>query len=145
MRKCLHVLTGALPFIRYGESRGSKAAFLFTWPDGDTTKPAIKLRKIGGTFNAVLDDPDKGPRFGADSLQVPLRPPRASWASDPRDRMVYSKLGCYYECRPDGARTLFGAGENGKGEPLEFLRVFGGVYAEGEEIPFNDALPFSLE
>ena len=28
-----------------GEDRDSLAAFLFTWPDGDTSKPAIKLPK----------------------------------------------------------------------------------------------------
>ncbi len=28
-----------------GEDRNSLAAFLFTWPDGNTSKPAIKLPK----------------------------------------------------------------------------------------------------
>lgn len=135
-------------FVGYGESRGSKAAFLFTWPDGDVSKPAIKLRKVGGAALAVVDQPDTGPKFGADSFVVPLRPPRASWGDgddDDRDRMAYSKLGSYYERRPDGSNCLFGPGESGKGVVLKELRIFAGVYADGEEIPFDDALPFSLE
>ena len=34
-------------FAGIGEYRGSIAAFLFTWPDGDLGVPAIKLQKIG--------------------------------------------------------------------------------------------------
>lgn len=132
-------------FVGYGESRGSRAAFVFSWPDGDTARPAMKMRKVGGTSLAVMDDPDMGPKFGADALVIPLRPPRAQYDDDPRDRIAMSKLGSYYERRPDGASTLFGKGENGKGTPLLDLKVFTGVYEEGEEIPFNDALPFSLE
>lgn len=132
-------------FVGYGESRGSKAAFLFTWPDADTTRPAIKLRKVGGAALAVVDDPDAGPKFGADALVVPLRPPRAKWDPCDRDRICMSKLGSYYERRPDGANSLFADGESGKGTVLKELRVYSGVYAEGEEIPFDDALPFSLE
>lgn len=132
-------------FVGYGESRGSRAAFVFSWPDGDTARPAMKMRKVGGTSLAVMDEPDAGPKFGADALVIPLRPPRAQWDDKTRDRMAMSKLGSYYERRPDGANTLFGKGENGKGTPLVDLKVFSGVYEEGEEIPFNDALPFSLE
>ena len=29
-----------------GEDRDSLAAFLFSWPDGDTTQPAVKLPKV---------------------------------------------------------------------------------------------------
>lgn len=133
-------------FVGYGESRGSKAAFLFTWPDADTSRPALKMRKVGGAALAVLDDPDSGPKFGADALVIPLRPPRATWDEDTeKDRIGMSKLGSYYERRPDGANTLFGEGESAKGTVLTDFKVFTGVYAEGEEIPFNDALPFSLE
>lgn len=129
-------------FVGYGESRGSKAAFLFSWPDGDTSKKAMKMRKVGGAALAVVDQPDTGPRFGADGLFIPLRPPGGD---EQREKLAMSKLGSYYENRPDGVRMLFGAGENGKGEYLEDLKVYVGVYEEGEEIPFNDALPFSLE
>lgn len=133
-------------FVGYGESRGSKAAFLFSWPDGDVERPAMKMRKVGGAALAVVDQPDTGPKFGADSFVVNLRPPRAGWGEGKEgDRIAFSKLGSYYEARPDGGRTLFGKGENPKGEILTELRVYAGVYAEGEEIPFNDALPFSLE
>lgn len=33
-------------FIGIGEDRDAIAAFLFTWPDGDVSKPAIKLPKV---------------------------------------------------------------------------------------------------
>ena len=35
-------------FAGFGEYRGSIAAFLFSWPDGNTNAPAIKLQKVGG-------------------------------------------------------------------------------------------------
>lgn len=56
-----------------------------------------------------------------------------------------SKLGSYYEKRPDGNNCLFADGESGKGTLLSELYVYAGVYEEGEEIPFNDAIPFALE
>ena len=34
----------------YGEYRGSIAAFLFSWPDGDVSAPVIKLQKVGGSL-----------------------------------------------------------------------------------------------
>lgn len=34
-------------WVGYGEYRPGISAFLFTWPDGDTTKRAFKLRKVG--------------------------------------------------------------------------------------------------
>lgn len=131
-------------FVGYGESRGSKAAFLFTWPDGDITKPAVKLRKVGGAALAVVDQPDTGPRFGADGLVIMLRPPGAEDGGS-QDRKASSKLGSYYEKRPSGEKTLFAHDEDWKGTTLRDLKVFAGVYEDGEEIPFNDALPFSLE
>jgi hypothetical protein len=48
------------------------AAFLFTWPDGDTSQRPIKLPKIGGAAQAVLDRPESGPIFGPDGLKIPL-------------------------------------------------------------------------
>lgn len=134
-------------WVGYGEARGSIAAFLFTWPDGDTSagRRAVKLRKVGRGAMAVIDTPEDGPTFGADAFVVPLRPPRAAWAADERDRLARSKLGSYYERLPDGRNHLFAPTESGKGAALEWLRVYQGVYAEGEEIPFSDALPFSLD
>lgn len=122
------------------ESRGSIAAFLFTWQDGDTSRPPVKLRKVGRAALACLDEPDSGPRMGADSLVIPLRSPLSSRSDAPQDRIAHSKLGSYYEKLPTGNNrsTLFGEGENAKGEMLKFLRIYSGVYEEGEEIPFND-------
>jgi hypothetical protein len=126
--------------VGYGESRGSIAAFLFTWKDGDLSKRPVKLRKIGKAALACLDDPETGPRMGADGLDIRLRPPRAKWAEVADDRLARSKLGSYYERLTEGPNrsTLFGANENGKGEILRFLRVYAGVYGPDEEIPFND-------
>jgi hypothetical protein len=126
--------------VGYGESRGSIAAFLFTWKDGDTSKPPAKLRKIGKAALACLDNPESGPRMGADGIDIPLRPPRAKWNPRPDDRLARSKLGSYYERLADGPNrsTLFGATEDGKGELLRYLRVYAGVYGPNEEIPFND-------
>jgi TLD len=154
----------------YGESRGSLAAFLFTWQDNDLSRVPVKLRKIGRGALACLDDPDCGPKMGADALVVPLRPPRATWDDLPEDRIARSKvrpaatrcvavdplldslpsaahwggysccsvdfgqLGSYFERLTVGnnRNCLFAAGEDGKGEQLRFLRIYSGVYAEGE-------------
>lgn len=68
--------------MNYGEYRGSLAAFLFTWPDGDTaTRPnPVKLAKAGGAGLAQIDD-GSGPKFGAEDLAVPL-------AADKNPRIV---------------------------------------------------------
>lgn len=50
-------------WVGLGEYRGSLAAFLYTWPDGDTSQPAIKLRKVGGSSLACVDEPEKVSRF----------------------------------------------------------------------------------
>ena len=50
------------------------AAFLFTWPDGNTSERPCKLPKVGGAAQAVLDRPETGPVFGPDGLKVPLLP-----------------------------------------------------------------------
>lgn len=115
----------------YGEARGSIAAFLFTRnKDGSYTK----LRKVGGAGLAQVDNPENGPSFGADSLVIPL--------GKEKPRMARSKLGSYYERFADGTNSLFGKGNSAV--LLKDLKVYHGVYAEGEYIPFTDAEPFAL-
>ena len=58
--------------VGFGEFRGSLAAFLFTWPDGDVSVRPTKLQKVGGAGLACVDEPEHGPKFGADSLVIPL-------------------------------------------------------------------------
>ena len=58
----------------YGEYRGSIAAFLFSWPDGDVSAPVIKLQKVGGAGLATVDEPETGPRFGMDGLVIRMDP-----------------------------------------------------------------------
>ena len=82
-------------------------------------------------LHAVLEI---GPSFGADSLVIPLD------KSNPK--VARSKLGSYYERFPGGTNTLFG--KRGGSVQLKDLKVFHGVYAEGEYIPFTDAEPFAL-
>lgn len=120
----------------YGEYRGSIAAFLFTWPDGDTSKPAVKLQKIGGAGLATIDEPETGPRFGADGLVMMMNPGA--------ERIVTSKLGPYYETMPDGSRSVLGSRKPSFDEMRE-LRVYAGCWPEGERIPFNGAIPFAIE
>ena len=119
-------------WVGYGENRGSIAAFLFKQNmDGSFTK----LRKVGGAGMAQMDNPENGPCFGADSLVIPL-----NTKSNPR--VARSKLGSYYERFPDGTNSVFG-----KSNPtvqLRDLKVFHGVYEEGEYVPFTDAEPFAL-
>ena len=120
-------------WVGYGEARGSIAAFLFVYPDGTKELP-IKLRKVGGPSLAQQDLPEIGPSFGADSLVIPM--------SKDNPKMARSKLGSYYERFADGTNTLFG--ERGSSVQLKDLKVYHGVYAEGEYIPFTDAEPFAL-
>uniref|UniRef100_A0A7S3SGM6 TLDc domain-containing protein n=1 Tax=Emiliania huxleyi TaxID=2903 RepID=A0A7S3SGM6_EMIHU len=122
-------------FAGYGEYRGSIAAFLFSWPSGDTARPAIKLQKIGGAGLATIDEPETGPRFGAEGLTAMMNPGS--------ERLVSSKLGPYYECLPDGSRSLFGAKPSS--DELSELRVYAGCWPEGERIPFDGAIPFAIE
>jgi hypothetical protein len=118
-------------WVGYGEARGSIAAFLFVQNmDGTFTK----LRKVGGAGLAQMDNPESGPSFGADSLVIPL--------GNDRPRLARSKLGSYYERFDDGTNSLFG--ERGASVQLKDLKVYHGVYAEGEYIPFTDAEPFAL-
>jgi TLD len=125
-------------WVGYGENRGSIAAFLFVQNSNPTTKPQlpfIKLRKVGGAGMAQMDNPECGPCFGADALVIPLN------ASD-NPRLARSKLGSYYERFADGTNSLFG--KNMASVQLSDLKVYHGVYEEGEYVPFTDAEPFAL-
>ena len=122
-------------FAGYGEYRGSIAAFLFSWPDGDTSQPVVKLQKIGGAGLATIDEPETGPRFGSDGLVMMMNPGT--------ERIVTSKLGPYYELMPDGSRSVFSR-KPGSDEMSE-LRVYSGCWPEGERIPFDGAIPFAIE
>lgn len=123
-------------WVGYGENRGSIAAFLFRQnnKDGTGTPSYTKLRKVGGAGMAQMDNPESGPCFGADSLVIPL-----NRRDDPK--LARSKLGSYYERFPDGTNTLFGKDASVQ---LTDLKVYHGVYAEGEYVPFTDAEPFAL-
>jgi len=122
-------------WVGYGEARGSIAAFLFIVggkysADG---APGIKLQKVGGPSLAQMDMPETGPRFGADSLVIPL--------AANNGRLARSKLGSYYERLPDGGKSLFG---NEASATLKELKVYQGLYEKDEYIPFTDAEPFAL-
>lgn len=118
-----------------GEARGSIAAFLFQIGGkyADDNAPGIKLQKVGGPGLAQMDMPENGPSFGADSLVIPL--------ADDNPQLARSKLGSYYERLPDGTNSLFGKDASVQ---LRDLKVYHGVYEEGEYIPFTDAEPFAL-
>jgi len=77
--------------------------------------------------------PEAGPSFGVDSLVIPL--------AREKPKVARSKLGSYYERFPDGTNSLFG---NQASVQLKDLKVYHGVYEEGEYIPFTDAEPFAL-
>lgn len=112
------VIGGYAPrsWLGIGEEKAALSAFLFTWPDGDTSKPAIKLQKVGGPGLALVDRPGVGPQWGAEGLKIPLA------AGD--ERRVKCRLGTYYARRPDGARTLFADGEDPRSTELASLRVY---------------------
>jgi len=119
-------------WVSYGEARGSIAAFLFV---ADSTREMgwTKLRKVGGPSLAQLDVPEAAVSFGADSLVVPL-------AKD-SPKLARSKLGSYYERFEDGTNTLFKTSSSAQ---LKDLKVYQGVYAQDEYVPFTDAEPFAL-
>lgn len=125
-------------FAGYGEYRGSIAAFLFSWPRGWRTGEApVKLQKIGGAGLATIDEPETGPRFGADGLSIEMNPGA--------ERMARSKLGPYYEVMPDGRRDVFAPGDQAMKAELVWMRTYAGCWPEGERIPFNGAIPFAIE
>ena len=82
---------------------------------------------MGGAGLAQIDNPENGPSFGADSLVIPL--------GKENPKMARSKLGSYYERFSDGTNSLFGPGK--AAVLLKDLKVYHGVYEEGEYIPFT--------
>jgi hypothetical protein len=122
-------------WVGYGEARGSIAAFLYVigGPFAEENAPGYKLQKVGGPGLAQMDNPESGPSFGADSLVIPFL------SNNPKN--ARSKLGSYFERFPDGTNSLFGKDASVQ---LKELKVFHGVYEEGEYIPFTDAEPFAL-
>lgn len=109
-------------FIGLGEDRDSIAAFLFTWPDGDTRKLPLKMPKVGGASLAVVDKPDVI-QFGAEGLTV----------LDTRgdEKMAKCRLGTYYARTPSGGRTLFSDKEDAKKTRLKELKAYV-MIGEGE-------------
>ena len=89
--------------------------------------------KVGGPGLAQIDNPENGPSFGADSLVIPFNPDNP--------KVARSKLGSYYERFEDGSNSVFGKDASVQ---LKSLKVYHGVYEEGEYIPFTDAEPFAL-
>lgn len=116
-------------WVGLGDSRDSQAAFLFSWPDGNTSNPAVKLPKVGGAGQAVLDKPDSGPLFGPEGFHVPL--------ARGAERLARCRLGSYYAKPQGGGRTLFSEAEStGKrgnyAAQLTDLKVYVAV-GEGEK------------
>jgi hypothetical protein len=122
-------------WVGYGEARGSIAAFLFIVGGRYAANgaPGTKLQKVGGPGLAQLDNPETAVSFGADSLVIPL--------AEDNPKLARSKLGSYYERFPDGTNSLFGKDASVQ---LKSLKVYHGVYAQDEFIPFTDAEPFAL-
>ena len=120
-------------WVNLGEYRGSIAAFLFTFPGGKTDRFPVKLAKIAGAGMAQIDD-GSGPKFGMEGLTIPL--------ASASPKKVLSKLGLYYERMPNSDNSLLPS--NVKQDYLTELKVYAGVYEDGERIPFSGALFFAL-
>jgi len=91
-------------------------------------KRLTSVQSITCSYNVL------GPSFGSDSLVIPF--------NKDNPKMARSKLGSYYERFEDGTNSLFGKGR--ASVLLKDLKVYHGVYEEGEYIPFTDAEPFAL-
>ena len=101
-------------WLGYGDWRDAISAFIFTWPSGDTSVPALKMPKTGGSGMAIIDEPGAGPKFGPSGLEVNLD-----------QRSAKARLGSYYERRPDGKRTLWST--ETPTVALESVRVYVGL------------------
>mmetsp|Transcript_37703 Transcript_37703/g.55254 ORF Transcript_37703/g.55254 Transcript_37703/m.55254 type:complete len:246 (-) Transcript_37703:155-892(-) len=117
----------------YGGARPSVAAFLFY----SSSSSYQKLQKVGGGGLAISkDDPNYGIAFGPDGLVI-------SFVQENK-RLATSKLGTYYERGPDHFSSLFdaiGGGSKGGGVvELDGLKVYTGVYENGEDIPYSGAV-----
>jgi hypothetical protein len=78
-------------WIGLGEDRDAIAAFLFTWPHGDTAQRPIKLPKVGGPGLAVVGDRlGGGVQFGAEGLTVTL--------GRGTERLAKCRYGCDARC-----------------------------------------------
>ena len=122
-------------WVGLGENRPGLANFLFSWEGDDDF---VKLRKVGGAGMATSDLPELGPSFGAEGLVVPLRPDAAGGP-----RVARVKLGAYYARMPGtDAKTFLHAGANAV--QLKSMRGYFGMYDDSDDVPFDDALPFSI-
>ena len=119
----------------YGESRNSIAAFLFRISPGGDARSAAKLPKVGSAGLSVIDEEEKGPRFGPDGLVIEL--------AKGSERTAISRLGNAYERLPDGSKSLF-IDEGGISAELVDLKVLSGVYEKDEIVPYSGALPGQL-
>lgn len=102
-------------WLGYGDWRDAISAFLYTWPDGDTSAEPQKMGKVGGSGMAIIDEPGKGPQWGPDGLKVNVQ-----------GKSAMSRLGSYYDVRPDGSKSLFAKQET-KSADLVALQVYVGL------------------
>lgn len=121
-------------WVGYGEYRPGLSNFLFAWKDDATDQPKfIKLPKVGGAGMGVVDKPETGPVFGAEGLSIPM------FAKNPK--LARCKLGPYYERLPSGGGSMLAGGQ--PGADLKSFKVYVANWGD-EDIPFDDAIPFSL-
>ena len=134
------VIGGYAPrsWLGLGEEKSAMAAFLFTWPEGLSSKEkkqknendAIKLPKVGGAGLALVDRPGVAIQFGAEGLIIPLNSQNGA-----SERMAKCRLGTYYARIPStgssgeraapGGRSLFSPRERDlKKTELVSLKVY---------------------
>ena len=117
-----------------GNARPSPAAFLFNLEKGARK---VRAESYMGCNSISSDSPDRGINFGVEALCVNLRPDERD--GDGGERRAYSKLGAYFRRDDNG-----GAGEalwGGAGPArLAELKVYTGVYEEGEDFPYAGAV-----